>query len=380
MNVYSISSTALPSIIAAAKRLGVRPGQLGRWFGAYLDSPASHAPSKLTAWNQPLLRPALEIDDGYAFARLTCNLTYWSRGATGRDWAGRWEEGVTEPEQETLGRIRLARLHLRKRLFALLTLTPAEVAPLCRRWHCMGDMSFRYYHSLRVSRVVCHDRREDGETLGAVFERLDRFDYLPWYVPRIRKEQWSPVADDEDSNSNSKPSPSPGSASVGNNNPAPKNSSSSSINDANKYDIYKDKDEPCTCDKAAIKAFFRRKTERARAVVEGGFQGLCLDCMYTSAYNDEDYWRNGRLGCSTVSAQEKEEGGKKGEPEGETGEEDDDEVEEDEAEEEAEEGDAGWDSGCSIRHGRLTWFYSYTGEPDDMQRFWQEVDAKASDR
>jgi hypothetical protein len=51
-----------------------------------------------------LLRTIIDIDDGYLFAQLTCDLTYWSAGCLGSDPFGSWEPHLTEWEQETFGK------------------------------------------------------------------------------------------------------------------------------------------------------------------------------------------------------------------------------------------------------------------------------------
>jgi hypothetical protein len=50
-----------------------------------------------------LLRAVVDIDDGYLFAKLTCDLTYWSTGQLGTDPLGDWEAHLSKWEQETLG-------------------------------------------------------------------------------------------------------------------------------------------------------------------------------------------------------------------------------------------------------------------------------------
>jgi hypothetical protein len=85
---------------------------------------------------------------------------------------------------------------------------------------------------------------------------------------------------------------------------------------------------PCTCDKESIAAHFKGQIAWAKHEIEGMFQGLCLDCMYNSLYGDGDYWRNGK--------------------------------------------DGHYDRGCSIRHHKLTWFFSYSGEPSMMSEFLEE--------
>jgi hypothetical protein len=145
-------------------------------------------------------------------------------------------------------------------------------------------MRFRYEHSLKVVTFMERDQAEDSQTsVAALCEALDDFTYLPYYV----------LGDERDEEEDS---------------------------DTEQY--------TCTCNKDAIKSFFKSQTEWAQHEMLGIFQGLCLDCMYTSFYRDDHYWRNG--------SQHR------------------------------------FDEGCSIRHHRLTWFFSYMGEPEPMRRFLEE--------
>jgi hypothetical protein len=146
-------------------------------------------------------------------------------------------------------------------------------------------MRFRYQHSLKVAEIMESDLAEDSPTpVGALCQRLDAFHYLPYFVLRDDRQD---VGDDLDA-----------------------------------------AQTPCTCDKQSIEAFFRSQTGWAKHEIEGMFQGLCLDCMYTSLYGDGDYWRNGRQHRH--------------------------------------------DDGCSIQHYRLTWLFSYCGKPDAMGDFLEQ--------
>lgn len=185
--------------------------------------------------------------------------------------------------------IQKARTCLRFKLLSSLKFSLLDCESLCHNPQCVEDIEFRYKHSLKVTGFLSYEEVSDGEALARLFEKMDKFKYTQWFVLR------DPLMPTEGEDDNAELA-------------------------------------ECTCDKEVIAKFFNKKVEKIRNYVEGEFQGLCLDCMYTSVYGDGDYWTNGS--------------------------------------------EARYDDGCSIRHGESTWYFSYMGKPADMEKFQAESQSR----